>query len=257
MWSGNKGRLLLVAALASLLLAISGCAADAGVKTGSYVANLSLAESANVSISVPNARGFIDVLNTNGINVLEARVEYLGNITLDVGGEDVREVTFAEDRLGRVVEGDMPIWEMRLTDQVPLALTLNNEGELDANLARLNISTLTLNQSVGESNVILPQGTFEVVTALSSGEMNIVAGRGRVFNANMSVSGGTLTLNVPSNAPVQVNLVGGDAAALTLPETFTQAETTWQSEAFSGEDVQGMVINLTVSGGAVVINAVD
>lgn len=256
MWNGNR-RLLWGLALAMLLWVATGCAADAGVKTGSYVANRSLAESANVLITMPEARGFIDVLNTNGINVLEARVEYLGDIKLDVSGEAVREVSFTEDRLGRVVEGDEPIWEMRLTNRIPVALTVNNGGELDANLSRLNISALMLNQSAGASNVVLPQGTFTVGVESSSGDVNIVAGRGRVFTANISASGGTVTFNVPAGAPVQVNLVAGDSASLTVSEALTQNESTWQTEAFTGEDVQGMVINVTVSGGAVVINAVE
>lgn len=256
MWNGN-GRVLWGLALAMMLLIATGCAADAGVRTGSFVANRSLAESANVAITMPQARGFIDVLNTNGINVLEARVEYLGDVRLDVSGETVREVSFTEDRLGRVVEGDEPIWEMRLTNRIPVALTVNNAGELEANLSRLNISGFTLNQSMGASNVILPQGTFTLAVESASGDVNIVAGRGRVFSANVSVSGGTLTFNVPAGAPVQVNLVAGDTALLTVSEALTQSESTWQTESFTGEDVQGMVINLTVSGGEVVINAVD
>ncbi len=256
MWN-RQGRLLWGLAFAVMLWAVAGCTADTGVKTGSYVANLSLAESANVSITMPEARGFIDLLNTNGINVLEARLEYLGDIRLDVGGESVREITLAEDRLGRVVEGDTPIWEMRITNRVPVALTVNNGGELDANLSRLNLSTLTLNQSAGASNIVLPQGTFTVNVESASGDVNLVAGRGRVFNANVSVSGGALTFNVPAGAPVQVNLVAGDTASLTVAELLTQNGSTWQTEAFTGEDVQGMVINVTVSGGSVVINAVE
>jgi hypothetical protein len=56
---------------------------------------------------------------------------------------------------------------------------------------------------------------------------------------------------------VQVNLVAGDTASLTVAELLTQNGSTWQTEAFTGEDVQGMVINVTVSGGSVVINAVE
>lgn len=254
---GEKKRSLAVWALVLALMTVVGCAPDTGVKSGSYVANLSLAEAANVSIVMPEARGYIDALLTNGINVLETRVEYLGDINLEVSGDAVREVVFAEDRMDRIVEGDMPIWEMRVTNRVPVALTIDTRGDLNANLSRLNLSALTINQSAGSSNIILPQGTFTVNGALSSGDLNMVVGRGRTVTVDISVSGGAFTFSVPANVPAQVNIVDGDASLVTVSDTFTQSDSTWQTESVTEETAPTVILNLAVSGGEVTVNGVE
>lgn len=255
----NWRMLLLLAAV--LVLVLAGCdAAASGLQSGVYNANRSLAQSAEITINMPVENGHIDAITTNGINVLEARIEYLGAIDFSVSGDAQRVVTLSEDTQGRVIpEGTAPRWDLRVTNAIPVDLKLTHGGTLTGTLARLNLASLELTQTSGMTNLVLPGTAFDVpALTLNAGNMTLVAGRGAAFAAAVTVNGGELVFNVQENAPVQVNVLSSAAgAAVNLPESYgtgieADGVTTFQSVAFSA-DAPAIVLNLTVNGGTVTV----
>jgi hypothetical protein len=253
-------RTLLILGAAALLV-LAGCDAQTGgIQSGTYSANISLADSAEVTISMPVETGHIDAITTNGINVLEARIEYLGAIDFSFDGDERRIVSLSEDTLGRVTPvGATPRWELRVTNRIPVDLKLTTGGTLTGSLARLNLSGLELTQTSGATNLILPAAELDFRTlTLNAGEMTLVAGRGTAFESAVTLNGGTLLLNVLESTPVQINVLSSAAgAAVNLPESYgsgleEDGVTTFQSTAFS-EDAPAIVLNLTVNGGTVTV----
>lgn len=257
----NWRTLLFVAA--ALVMVLAGCAAPSGdVLIGNYNANLSLAEQADVTIDIPLENAYIDVINTNGINVLEARVEYLGAINFTVEGESTRVVSLTEDTQGKVVpEGRTLDWELRLTNRVPVDLKLSmGTGNVTGNLSRMVFTGLDLTQGTGTSNLILPSSPFDLRTVtVNGGEMTLVPGRGAQFEVAAAVNSGALHFGVANGVPVIINVVEqGEGVTISMPETFVQAQnaegqTVYQSPEYV-EGSSAMVINLTITGGEFTVN---
>jgi hypothetical protein len=252
---------MLLPLAAVLVLVLAGCdTAATGLQSGVYTANRSLAQSAEVTINMPVENGHIDAITTNGINVLEARIEYLGAIDFSVSGDTERVVTLSEDTQGRVIpEGTAPRWDLRVTNGIPVDLKLTHGGTLTGTLARLNLASLELTQTSGTTNLVLPGTAFNVpLLALNAGSMILVPGRGAAFEAAVTVNGGELVFNVQENTPVQINVLSSAAgAAVNVPESYgtgieADGVTTFQSVAFS-TDVPAIILNLTVNGGTVTV----
>lgn len=122
--------------------------------------------------------------------------------------------------------GEERIWQINLTDMVPLDLMVDlGVGQSLLDLRGLEISRLDVNIGIGEVVIYLPE----------SGD----------FSANISGGIGKLTVNVPSNMAVRLNVDNG-LGNTRISGIFNQQDGTYfTGDYFSAEDK----IDLNIDGG--------
>lgn len=205
-------------------------------------------------------------------NLIEADINYVGQITFDVSGEQEKAVTLGQ--VGNVSFSQGPIstlfgwigatsalrWDISLTPDVPLDLTVNGSvGDSQIDLRNLQLTGLAYRGSVGGVHLTLAASAapYNVEINGSVGEFTLVIPDDAAITAHIEGGVGGFTIDVPDNAAVRLNSSGG-LGGITLPDSFTRTSSgddntgTWETAAYrSAErritiDYNGGVGGLTV-----------
>ncbi len=259
----RRARLWLMLGLL-VALGLSACAGSS-IQITTHTAGIGLAESADIRVDVPYQRATLSTLNTNAINILEAELEHVGSIDFSVENDE-DDATIKHIDLSENVPEELPedaealVWDLRLTTNIPSDLTLNvSGGDLRADMTRLNLQDIALGVTEGSLNALLPAssgwtlGTVQV----EGGELTLVTTPGQLFAAeDILVSGGTLTINVPFEAPVQISINAQDTATVTVPDSYSESSDDTSTLYASSTYVEGddaLRFHVEASGGEVIV----
>jgi hypothetical protein len=276
-------RLLLVTAL---LLAACGGTQPPGsqtveVKNQTFSAALDRAAAAEVSLSVPFQKAFISALEGSD-TLVEAEVEYIGEMTFDVEGDTAKSVRLSEDTKNLLYDGDRPLrWNVRLNPDVPLNLAVDlASGELSVDATGLNLSNLVLRTASGlidadlpatadrlpiqvdvmsgSMNINLPASAQADLTriGMASGQLNIQVGAGAsVTVSGVTINAGGVVIDVPNDAAVRLEIKSVASGSVNLAFSLTRLagtdpdEGVWETEGFADADHQIQIVVESVASG--------
>jgi hypothetical protein len=275
--------------VAMLTLVLSACCRPSfgrtttEFKTGSYNAayESDIAQS-SVSIGLPFEALTVGALDADSANLVEADLEYVGEIVFASSGAANRRITLSEDMDSISYRGHEQLdWAVRLRRDVPTGLSLNvSSGSATADLGDLIITGLDVNVSSGTVDVTLPANPDGMVLALdvssgsldvaiptgaavtfdrvsiSSGRIGVEVGDGVAFAAEVNVSSGLLAFDVPADAPVRVR-ANVSSGTVQVPADYVKvsgeansASGVYESPAFAGAEAAArIVLTVQVSSG--------
>ncbi len=254
---------------------------SAEIKNQSFTAPRDGAESAVVSIGVPFEKVFISALEES-TNLINAEVEYIGDMTFDTSGETAKTVTLGEDIQNLTYRGDKPLrWNVQLNPELPLDLALDTaSGEVSLDATGLNLSDLLLHLASGTISADVA-ATAEPITAqidVSSGGVTlnlpdaaqmdlsrVMMGSGQVSinvgaDADVRISGiaiasGTVVVDVPREAAVRLEVKSVSSGSLNLAFSLGRVSGTdpdegvWETDGFADAEHQISIVVETIASG--------
>lgn len=148
-------------------------------------------------------------------------------------------------------------WLIGLSPRVPLDLLLDlSSGDVVLDLSQLDLDSLEIDGSSGESDLLLPAGDYEARYELSSGDTTIHLPDAGHSTYNLDASSGELLLMLPAQMEAQIVVVDTGSGDFEPGERFVQTkqldgeEGTWETRGFAAA-VDRTVISLDLSSGAV------
>ncbi len=181
------------------------------VKQATFSEPIGEATAADVQLNLSVGRAIVSALS-DSTNLIEADLNYVGEIDFRAQGTTRKSISLSQ--AGEVTsistwpfaslfpgdETQQLRWDIRLSPDVPLVLTINGGvGETSLLLSDLQVSNLSINGGVGEMTVDLPTG------------------EGYAVSVNGGV--GEFRLNVPQGATPTIRIKGGVGGfTLDLPD---------------------------------------
>ncbi len=224
-------------ALAIVLMLVGpglGLVPDMEVKERTFTETLNGAESAEVILNLSVGTNRIE---TASDDLIRAELTYIGEVTLTASGESRKRVVL--DQEGDIASGLTfnPFgwfgianqglrWEVWLHDNTPMSLELNGGvGDTNANLERVRLENLTANTGVGEFDITLPGGTYDV--KVNSGVGTVILDVPESSGVELIIHGGIGGVNVP-----------GHFDKVTDGDNFLGDEGTWRSENYESAETR-------------------
>lgn len=216
------------------LLGSLGAAADAAVKTGSYQEPIATAESARVTLNPTVGAASITAL-VDSDSLIEADITYVGEIVFEVDeGDAFKEVLLGQrpvgggealqpirDILGVLSKRKDLRWDIRLTPNIPLDLTINSGVTTnDFDLSGLQLKGLRFNGGAGRTDIKLPTmgALYRVALSSGTGELNVEIGPGADVDLTASGGVGKIRVVLGVSAVMNARISGGvGACEIALP----------------------------------------
>jgi hypothetical protein len=205
----------------------------------------------------------------NSSDLIAAEVYYLGNMNFQVSGTTQKSIRL-EQTTGGFQSGPrfdwvarpMPEWEIGLTQEIPLRLTVDaSTGQTNVDLSTLQIESLKIDASTGRMNITLPQNNPKFPFALdaSTGGIEIRVLDGTSVDMDIKASTGRLLIDVPDGAGVQLEVIDDGPGGLRLPNDFRKireggdsGEGVWENDAYASAAAQIRIV-VDISTGTVEI----
>lgn len=278
---------LLLFAVPGLLVALGACApTQTGTTTGPETVEtfestrishpLGDAESVTVTLTLSTWDTTIGALEDPEL-LIEAEVDYLGEMVFDVTGTVEKEVFIAQNNENRVYEGDEAgRWQIALSPDATARLVIDASlGTLDADLSALDLAALALDMSTGDATIQLParedgialelsgsvgdldltvpEGTplnTEQRITLSTGTTTLHIGAGVAWQAALEMGTGDLVLDVAEDAAVRITISDASVGTFDPQIALEQVETgdedgagVWETPGYAAADA---AIDLTI-----------
>ena len=210
-------------------------------------------------------------------NLLEADIEYLGQINFDDSGP----ISLSETNVTESYKGEKPLrWLLRLNPDVSLGLTLQlDSGEIAMDGSHLSLSTLGLSIGSGNAEIDLPANVRLMHTFLRSGaltlnlpqnatinldEVEVQSGRldmlispdSNVNISDLSIGSGSVHVDAPDGAAVRLEVrdVGSGSINLAYPLTRLQGtasdEGIWETGGFATVGKQISIVVKAIGSGS-------
>lgn len=213
-----------------ILLLVAACSPNSiEPKSAQRSAPVDGAESAAITLSSTVSN--INVTPLTGDNLIDASVEYLGELKFDVTGTTARTINFVDELTTYSYSGREINWNVQLNPAVPLTLEVtSSSGNFDLNLRDFMLAGLEIHGSSGNMELALPasdapypveitsssgnltaavdvggQVSFQSISG-SSGNTTITAEAGSVVSADVMTSSGAITFVVMSGASLDAEL---------------------------------------------------
>ena len=171
---------------------------DVELKHATFKDSLEGATSADVKLNFTVAHTTLRALAETSGNLIEADVDYVGEIEFEADGSPNRRVKLRQEGKsffrGRDLFGKNKKevkWDIRLTQKLPIALRIKGGvGKSDLDLTGLNLRKLKLNSGVGEMKAIFPvqDETLDVDLKAGVGKTHLVIPSG--IATDISIKGG-------------------------------------------------------------------
>lgn len=259
---------------------VEGLVGEVEVKTGTYSAPLDGATAARVELGLSFGNVNVKALGDSA-NILEAEVNYVGEMEFSTSGDTVKQVKLAQKSnlgsigdsikrsIGFAVKGggkDLQ-WNVQLTKDIPLELELDGGvGPSVVDLTDVNLRGLKVDGGVGEMTLTLPAtpdvysvkldgGVGRTHLTIAKGAMvnlTIEGGVGGIYitvqpdaHVNLKIHGGVgeTKVEVPAESGVSVNASGG-LGNVSVPSHFTRIST---EENFIGRGGSWETTNYTAA----------
>lgn len=211
-----------------------GAGADAEVKTGSYQEPIAAAESARVTLNPTVGEASVSAL-VDSDSLIEADVTYVGEVTFEVDeGDAFKEVHLGQrplsggealkpikDAFGAFAKRKDLRWDMHLTPNIPLDLTINSGmTSNDFDLSSLQLKGLRFNGGAGRTDIKLPTmgALYRVTLSNGTGELNVEIGAGADVDLTASNGTGRTRITLGDGAVMNARISGGvGACEIALP----------------------------------------
>lgn len=240
-----------------------GLVQTADVQSANIVEPLAGANSATVTLNLAVGDVTIDALDDSN-NLMVADINYLGVLDFQSSGDSNRTITLdTNNEIGATVntwpfnnlfpsdnEASLK-WDVAFNPNVPLSLDIRGGvGDSTVNLADLDLTTLDIDAGVGNMNIGLPGGSYEVQMSGGVGSFDIAVAEDADITLQTSGGVGTTTIDVPNNAAVRVEGSGG-LGGLNLPSNMTLITESGDTEIWetAGFDSASNQIVIRHSGG--------
>lgn len=235
-----------------------GIGEDAEVKTDHFAEALDDAAKARIVLEPTVGQATITAL-ADSDNLIEADVTYIGEMKFEVKSDGERKVATLrqqtqqdvmkpiKDALGSFARRDELRWDMRLTPNIPLDVTINSgvtandfdlrglqltelrynggTGKTDLNLPTMGKEyPVTLNSGTGELNVTIADGAaIDLKANNGTGKTTVAFGRGATADAHIAGGIGQCTVIVPADAAVRIKAATG-LGKINVPENFIRVK---------------------------------
>jgi len=230
------------------------------------------ARDARVTLDLGMYRTEVDASADDDL-LLEAEVDYFGQMRFDVIGKATRTILLDEVATGinwSSVTGDHR-WDIGLSPEVPMELTVDvGSGPVELNLERLNLTELALDGGSGSIAASLPFGDYNVSADLGSGSasidlpegsdvvMRLETGSGMVdlrvgdaADLNLTavdLGSGSFTVRIPEDSGVRLRVRDDGSGAVVVPSEMDKVkgsakskEGTWETDRFDRADHQVII----------------
>lgn len=236
---------------------------------GTFREPLGQARSASVTLDLSVNPARVYSLAESG-DLISAKLNYLGEIVFDVSGDTEKTIrldqttgpSFWTFRWDALIGQNLAPWEIGLTPEIPLALTVDvGTGKTELDLTRLKLESLVVDGGTGQVEITLPEDrgryTFNLDVSTGSAKVKIPAGA----SLDLNVDGGTgsLVIEVAKDAGVQVEVADGGVGKLNLPAGYDKVrdgndddEGVWENQSYTSTAAP-VRIKLDISTGSVTI----
>lgn len=169
---------------------------DVEVQHESFAVPLDNAESADVVLDLSFPQASIHALDGGSDNLVEADIDYIGDLTFDVSGGQNKSVTVRQQfaQVGIFPPPGLNLrdmnWDIALNPDVPTDLRVDvGSGSADMDLADLTLTGLEIDGGSGSANVSMPAGD--------------------AYNTSIDVGSGSFDVNLTDGANVEMDVNGG------------------------------------------------
>lgn len=250
-----------------------GLAQTSDVKTATYSTPLDGVESARVNISA-NVASVRVVPISNPDNLIDADIEYVGDLTYDASTDGAQGVVNLESQ-GSVTYSNIFFfdwlggdalngvqWDIGLNPAIPLDLNVSSgTGGMNLDLSTFQLTDLRVNGGTGSVDLVLPSMTDAYTVRVETGTG---AGHIRVLDdasVRLVLQSGTgsMTIDVPDDAAVRLEASVG-TGSVNVPGSFTRTSGedgfigdsgTWETANF---DAAAQQITIEYDGGTGSLN---
>jgi len=274
--SSQLGALIGIGAVALIVVLMLvgpslGLAPNVEIRSEHFEEALEDARSAHVTLNASVGSMTVATLEDSR-NLIEADINYVGEITFDVSGEQEKTITLGQTGTVSFSQGPFSTlfgwmgatsalrWDIGLSPDVPLDLTVNGSvGDSQIDLQGLQLTSLVYRGGVGSVHLTLAatEASYNVEINGSVGEFTLVIPDNAAIAARIEGGVGGFIIDVPDNAAVRLSSSGG-LGGIAVPASFTRISGgddntgTWETAAYSSAerritiDYNGGVGGLTV-----------
>ena len=212
------------------------------LKTAELVAPRDGATAAGIAIDFSVGKANLTALPANSDNLMEARIDYIGEYEFEVSGGEERFVSLRQKGplprgIGRILgsKEDL-VWDIALAPNIPYQLGMKGGiGETNIDLSNLLVDDIKLETGVGKVSLILPTQDQAFAAEINGGvgktDVVIPAGNSGKLKINGGV--GEVTVKVDADAAVRL-LADAGIANVNLPPSFERVKGGRQFVSISG-----------------------
>ena len=193
------------------------------VRHASYREPLGQAEAANIVLSLSSFPTTVQAL-TEGDALIEAEVDYIGQMRFDVTGARTRYVVLDEERSGWSMslgtQRSAHRWEIGLSPDLPIDLTIDaGSGSSQLELGQLNLRSLLVDGGSGSVHLSLPHQELPVRVDSGSGSCHIELPEGARTDLRLNTGSGSVEVRLGEAADVRITAqdVGSGSLTFRLP----------------------------------------
>lgn len=180
------------------------------MKHGRFVEELKGAKSARVELDLGPVHTTVNDLGDSP-NLVEAELDYLGEIRLSASGDAKRRVALDEEydnwRWPLNLGGKRYEWKIGLAQGIPLDLLVDaSSGSSELNLGKLTLERFEIKASSGSATVSLPAGEYSVIYDGSSGNARFDLPAEADVEMDLDMSSGSVQVNVGEDTDLDLRL---------------------------------------------------
>ncbi len=261
-----------------------------GVRSGEFSEPVDGAERAVVELDLSQWRTTVEALPAGSDSLIEADLDYVGDIVFEATGSETRTVTLAEHGdllMPGLIDWAAYGWEIGLSREVPLELTVSGgSGSSQLDLSDLLITGLAYDGGSGRADIILPATGDQYEAAVSggsgsvtidiaggaevalttdsgSGSFTINVNDGAVLEASSSSGSGSVTFNLPADAGARVEVLSSGSGSIRVAGRFDRVSDggdddddtgVWETPGFGGAEAPIVIRIRDAGSGSVTIN---
>jgi hypothetical protein len=186
------------------------------VRHGTFMEPIGTATSAAVNLSPAVGKVTVRTV-TESQHVINAAFDYVGTMETTTTGTTQKTIELRDRTFENAwanwwgIDVDMQ-WVVELSEELPIALTLNSGvSEAHLELAKLNLTSLTLNAGVGSLTGTLPASTkgYRVTVNGGVGQLSLTLPAATALTLEVQGGVGTVNLDVPAEAAIRLETNGG------------------------------------------------
>lgn len=150
-------------------------------------------------------------------------------------------------------------WDIHLTDDIPLDLTLDlGSGSSDNNLSSMELTHLEIDAGSGFSSTNLPDGSYEIKADMGSGASRFILPATGEIEMLVDGGSGSVRLVLPSSMDARIVVDGGSGAfspngRFELVSGERWGDGIWETEGYDPDDSNRIDLTIDIGSGQVTI----
>ncbi len=219
------------------------------VETRTFTVPVEQNRSATINLSLSSFSTNIQALPASSSNLFDATIHYTGTLNFSNvgsnGNMDIRlsQSGFPSFWFGSVLDGSDRSWDINLSPNVPIALTIDAaSGSSDFDLRGLQLTSLKVDSASGSTNLSLPTSAqaYTVDFSGASGSADISLPANTSLTMHLDGASGSMNVSLPAGAAVHVEVQHTGSGSVNLPGNLTRLSGsgrdkagTWESAGYA------------------------